>query len=110
MEAVTDFLFLGSKITADSDYSHKIKRYLLAAQTIKNLPAMQGTQVQSLSWEDPLEKKMAMHSNNLAWRIPWTEEPGRLHPVHGVADSDTTEGLTHFAPWKKSYDKPRQYI
>ena len=45
---------------------------------VKNLPAMQETQVQSLSWEDPLEKEMATHSSILAWRIPWTEEPGGL--------------------------------
>ena len=44
------------------------------AQTIKNTPAMQETQVSSLSWEDPLEKGMATHSNILACRIPWTEE------------------------------------
>ena len=44
------------------------------AQTIKNLPAVQDTGVQSLGWEDPLEKGMATHSSILAWRIPWTEE------------------------------------
>ena len=48
------------------------------AQIVKNLPAMQETQVQPLGWEDPLEKGMATHSSVLAWRIPWTEEPGRL--------------------------------
>ena len=47
-------------------------------QTVKNLPAMQETQVRSLSREDPLEKGMATHYSTLAWRIPWTEEPGRL--------------------------------
>ena len=46
------------------------------AQTVKNLSAMQETQVQSLGQEDPLEKEMATHSSILAWRIPWTEEPG----------------------------------
>ena len=45
---------------------------------VKNLPAMQETGVQSLDWEDPLEEGMATHSSILAWRIPWTEEPGRL--------------------------------
>ena len=50
---------------------------------VKNLPAMQNTQVQSLSQEDPLQKGMATHSSTLAWRIPWTEEPGRLQ-FHGV--------------------------
>ena len=47
----------------------------LVVQTIKNLPAMQETQVQSLGWEDPLEEAMATHFSILAWRIPWTEEP-----------------------------------
>ena len=50
-------------------------------QTVKNPPAMQDTQVQSLVWEDPLEKGMATHSSILAWRIPWTGEPGRLQSV-----------------------------
>ena len=48
------------------------------AQTVKNLPAMQETQVLSLGWEDLLEKGMATHASILAWSIPWTEEPGRL--------------------------------
>ena len=47
-------------------------------QMVKNLPAMQETWVQSLDWEDPLEKEMATHSTILVWRIPWTEEPGGL--------------------------------
>ena len=50
----------------------------LVAQTVKNLPAMQETQVQPLGREDPLKKGMATHSNILAWGIPWTEEPGGL--------------------------------
>ena len=50
----------------------------LVAQTVKPLPAMWETWVQALSWEDPLEKEMATHSSTLAWKIPWTEEPGRL--------------------------------
>ena len=45
---------------------------------VKHLPTMQETWVQSLDWEDPLEKEMATHSSTLAWKIPWTEEPGRL--------------------------------
>ena len=48
------------------------------AQTVKSLPGVQETQVQSLGWEDPLEKETATHSSMLAWRIPWTEEPGGL--------------------------------
>ena len=51
----------------------------LGAQTVKDLPAMQ--EVQSLGWEDPLEKEMATHSSILAWRIPWTEEPGGLQSI-----------------------------
>ena len=50
-------------------------------QTVKNLPTMQEIQVQSLGQEDPLEKGMATHSSILAWRIPWTEDPGRLQSV-----------------------------
>ena len=50
----------------------------LEGQTIKNLPAIRDTQVRSLGREDPLEKEMATHSSILAWRIPWTEEPGGL--------------------------------
>ena len=45
---------------------------------VKNLPAMQATRVRSLGWEDSLEKEMAAHSSILAWKIPWTAEPGRL--------------------------------
>ena len=48
------------------------------AQTVKNLPSIQDTQIQSLGWEDTLEKGVATHSNIFAWRIPWTEEPGQL--------------------------------
>ena len=51
------------------------------AQIVKRLPAMQETQVRSLGWEDPLEKEMATHSSILAWRIPWTEEPGGLQSM-----------------------------
>ena len=51
------------------------------AQTVKNLPAMWDTWVQFLGWEDPLEKGMATHSSVLAWKIPWTEELGRLQSM-----------------------------
>ena len=51
------------------------------AQMVKNLPAVQETQVRSLGWEDPLEKGMATHSSVLAWRIPWTEEPSGLQSM-----------------------------
>ena len=53
----------------------------LVAQDVKNLPAMQETQVQFLGWEDPLEKGRATHCSILAWRIPWTEEPSGLQSM-----------------------------
>ena len=60
------------------------------AQVIKNLSAIQETQVQSLGWEDPLEKGMATHSRVLVWRIPWTEEPGGLQSM-GSQTANMTE-------------------
>ena len=54
---------------------------LPSGSAVKNLPAMQEMQVQSLDWEDPLEKGMATHSSILAWRIPWTEQPDRLQSI-----------------------------
>ena len=56
-------------------------------QTVKHLPAMQETQLQSLGWENPLGKEMATNSSILAWKIPWIEDPGG--PVHGVTKSCT---------------------
>ena len=58
-----------------------IEMVSLVVQTVKNLPAMQKTRVQSLGQEGPLENGMATHSSILAWRIPWTEEPGRLQSM-----------------------------
>ena len=60
---------------------------------VKNLPAMQETQVWSLGWEDPLEMGTVTHSSILAWRIPWSEEPRGLHSI-GSQQSDTNEQLT----------------
>ena len=57
---------------------------------VKNLPAMPETRVQSLGWEDPLEEGMATHSSILAWRIPWTEEPGGLQSI-GYRESNMTK-------------------
>ena len=62
-------------------------------QTVKNLPAMQETRVRSLGQEDPLEEGMATHTSILAWRIPWTDEPGRLSSMQ-LQESDPTEQLT----------------
>ena len=53
----------------------------LVAQTVKRLPAVTETRVRSLGWEDPLEKEMATHSSTLAWKSPWTEDPGRLQSM-----------------------------
>ena len=58
-----------------------LHRASLVAQTVKHLPAMWETWVQSLGWEDPLKKEMATHSNTLAWKILWMEEPGRLQSI-----------------------------
>ena len=56
---------------------------------VKNPPAMWETWVRSLGWDDPLEEGMATHSSILAWRIPWTEEPGGVYIVHGITKSET---------------------
>ena len=63
------------------------------AQRLKHLPAMRETWVLSLGWEDPLEKEMATHSSILAWRIPWTDEPGGLYSSRGHKESDMTERI-----------------
>ena len=74
----------------------------LVAQTVKRLSTMRDTGVQSLGWEDPLEKEMAIHSSTLAWKIPWTQEPGRLQSmgsqrvVHDWATSLSLSSLEVF--------------
>ena len=71
------------------------------AQQVKNSLAIQETHVQSLGWEDPLVKEMATHSSILAWRIPWTEEPGRLQSWgHKRVGRDLA---TEWA-WKQEYE------
>ena len=62
------------------DFVHcsRFQLTVVDSKIVKNLPVMQGTQLWFLGWEDPLEKRMATYSNILAWRIPWTEEPGEL--------------------------------
>ena len=62
----------------------------MVAHMVKNLPAMWETRIQYLGWEDPLEKGTATHSSILAWRIPWTEEPGGLQSL-GLQRVHTTE-------------------
>ena len=62
----------------------------LIAQSVQNLPAVEETWVRFMGWEDPLETDMATHSSILAWRTPWTEEPGRLQSM-GSQESDPTQ-------------------
>ena len=79
----------------ESDTTERLSLLLsLVAQLVKNLPAMQETCVQSLGRKDSLEKGIATHSSTLAWRIPRTQEPGRLQYM-GYKEPDTTEQLTH---------------
>ena len=74
----------------------------LVAQTVKNLSAIWETQVWSLGWEDPLEKEMATHSSTLAWKIPWTEEPGRLQSIGSLrVKHDWVTSLTYLLQKKK---------
>ena len=65
---------------------------------VKHLSTMQETRIRSLGREDPLEKEMAVHSSTIAWKIPWTEEPGRLH---GIAKSQTQ--LSNFSLPQNSF-------
>ena len=76
----------------------------LVAQTVKNLPAVWETQVRSLGWEDPLEKGLATHSSILAWRSPWTEEPGGLWSIGSQRVSHdwvtfSLSALTDYVVW-----------
>ena len=69
------------KIVKDFNSTSSCTGASLVAQTLKNPPAVQGTRVWSLDWDNPLEKRMATHSNILAWRIPWTEEASGLQSM-----------------------------
>ena len=69
----------------------------LLAQLVKNLPARQESRVKAQCWDDLLEKEMGTHSSILAWRIPWTEEPGGLQSM-GLQESDMTSQLNHQPP------------
>ena len=83
---------------------------------IKNLPAKQEMRAQSLGWEDPLKKEMATHSSILAWRIPWTVEPGRLESMglQRVGHDRVTNAFTflqaHFWKSEKIIRKPDQLL
>ena len=83
-----------------------IWKHSLVAQTVKHLSAMQETQVRSLGWEDPLEKEMAAHSSILAWKIPWTAEPGRLPSMGSQRvgqDWATSLSLSLFILWCSTF-------
>ena len=78
------------KVSTPQNYDLAVLWTSLVAQTVKRLPTMWKTWVQSLGWEGLLEKEMASHSSILAWKIPWTEDPGKAI-VHGAAkESDMT--------------------
>ena len=85
-----------------------ISRASLAAQLVKNLPAVQETWVRSLGLEDPLEKEMATHSSILAWKISWTQEPGGLCSPWGGEESGTTEQLTLITVYLLIYCGPSE--
>ena len=78
----------------------------LVAQMVKNLPALQETRVQSLGREDPPEKEMAPHSSIRAWKIPWTEEPGRLQSM-GILQARILEGVAMPSSRKSSQPRDR---
>ena len=86
--------------------SYTKKRASLVAEMIQSPPAVQETWVRSLGWEDPLEKEMPTHSSILAWRIPWTEEPGGLQSMESQSWtqlSDFTFTNKKFKIWKKKH-------
>ena len=74
-------------------------RASLVAQMVKHLPAVQETWVWSLGWEDPLEKEMATHSNTLAWKIPWAEEPGGLQSMGSRRVRQDWATSLSLSPW-----------
>ena len=84
MENILCDIWVWFDIVGVPDFDHSNRCILgasLVVQTVKNLPAVQETQAPSLGWEDPLEKGVVTHSSVLAWKIPWTEEPGGLQSM-----------------------------
>ena len=92
---------------------YHLLNFAVNLKPIKNLLAMQETQVQSLGWKDPLEKGMATHSSILAWRIPWTEEPGRLQAIGSprVGHDWATNALPlcHYNYSSKTFEKKSSF-
>ena len=105
--ALTRWTFIGKVMSLLFNMLSRLLRTSLVAQMVKRLSIMQETWVQSLGWEDLLEKAMAPHSSILAWKIPWTEEPGRLQSLglqrvgHSWATSPFTRLLITFLPRSK---------
>ena len=88
-----------------------LKESFLVAQTVRHLPTMRETWVWSLGWEDPLEKEMATHSSTLAWKIPWTEELGRLQSMGSQrVGHDWATSPSYLNDWDlDKRDGPRKY-
>ena len=84
----------------------KLRQCSLVAHRVKRLPARRGTRVRSLDREDHQEKERAIHSGTLAWKIPWTEEPGSHH-LWGRKESDTTEQLHSLTPLGSDVSRER---
>ena len=111
MERVRDLIFLGSKIIADGDCSHVIKRcLLLGRKAMTNLDSILKSRDITLPIKVPLvktsEKAMAPHSSTLAWKIPWTEEPGRPQSMGSLRvgqDSATSLSLFTFLHWRRKW-------
>ena len=80
-KALTRGTFVGKATSLLFNMLSRLVMSSLVAYIVKHLPAMQETWVQSLGWEDPLEKEMATHSSTLAWKTPWMKEPGRLQSM-----------------------------
>ena len=80
-KGINSLLSCNWSLDAKVTQTNESNRASLLSKSVKNLPAMQETQVPSLGWEDPPEKEMATHSIILAWRTPWTEEPSRLQSM-----------------------------
>ena len=78
MKRIRLITYQGHHVWRKNILNHGLK---LVAQTVKCLSTMWETRVRSLGREDPLEEEMAIHSSTIAWKIPWTEEPGRLQPM-----------------------------
>ena len=101
VETMADFIFLGSKITADGDCSHEIRRHLLLGRkVVSNLDSI-------------LEKGMAPHSSTLVWKIPWMEEPGRLQSMRSLRvghDWDTSLWLFTFMHWRRKWQSTPVFL